>query len=589
MLNRGGDSMDGFVNLEDAVEAESKSQLDSIERLASVSAFTLLIAATWLAWPALQSAMDGGPLITGLGYPLIILAWGIFVQDLGVLDKKGRSRVGAAATISWLPISVIAISQLEGDISQMVGMGLLLIVSLALFRVSRTILQGGFAVMKFRALMGLLGCVLAASLLSTSSFDDNSSFVQIAFFGIGVVLTGADWFGNDDQRAMRKEFDIRLNALENYMLLLKSQGSAVDQAASLVMTAREEGHRDPSWGMRLLDEAEEDIERSLSLAGDVEAIKADSLDAVNQAEEIAPIVKRPRKAWDMGQREVELGSLREGESLFREAKKRANEIIEWWGKAETAISEGSLLLAESEHAPESLEELLADARKKLYAEKPMKAYEFAMVIPDQLAASGDALEIAEDSVKKAARQLKSADGINKGSLEERLERSEAALDSGDHAQAKGLADGIVREIIAEREAMDVVRRALRQKVHLISRWLEREDASDWNGRLIEIENAADSLEWTHAATLLGRLTKDLDTEGKSSDEASELLEFVLDEWKTLRNQCDASGIKVDDEERRSTEESISLAQEAHKVGRIDEALESLGLADGFMEKLRRRV
>ena len=581
--------MDGFVNLEDAVKAEEKSRLDGIERLAGASAFTLLIAATWLAWPALQSAMEGGSLLTGLGYPLVILAWGIFVQDLGVLDKKGRSRVGAAATISWLPISVIAISQLEGDISQKLGMVLLLLVSLALFKVSRTILQGGLAVMKFRALMGLLGCVLAGSLLSTSDFDNNSSFVQIAFCSIGIVLAGVDWFGNDDQREMRKVFDTRLNSLENYMLLLKSQGSAVDQAASLVMTAREEGHRDPNWGMRLLDEAEEDIERSLSLAGDVEAIKADSLDAVNKAEDIAPVAKRPRKAWDMGQREVELGSLREGEALFRQAKKRANEIIEWWGMAETAIRDGSALLAKAEHAPESLEEILSDARKKLYAEKPMKAYEFAMVIPDQLAASGDALEIAEESVKKAAKQLKSADGINKESLEERLERSETALESGDHAQAKGLADGIVREIIAEREAMDIVRRALRQKVHLISRWLEREDASEWNGRLIDIENAADSLEWTHAATLLERLTKDLDAEGKSSDEASELLEFVMDEWKTLRNQCDASGIKVDDEERRSTEEAIGIAQEAHKVGRIDEALESLGLADGFMEKLRRRV
>ena len=60
----------------------------------------------------------------------------------------------------------------------------------------------------------------------------------------------------------------------------------------------------------------------------------------------------------------------------------------------------------------------------------------------------------------------------------------------------------------------------------------------------------------------------------------------MDEWKTLRNQCDASGIKVDDEERRSTEEAIGIAQEAHKVGRIVEAFESLGLADGFMEKLR---
>jgi len=370
---------------------------------------------------------------------------------------------------------------------------------------------------------------------------------------------------------------------------LKSKGSAVAQAASLVMTAREEGHRDPIWGMRLLDEADEDIERSLSLAGDVEEIKAHSLDAVNTAEELAPIAKRPRKAWDMGQREVELGSLREGESLFREAKKRADEIIEWWGKAEAAIREGAALLAKSEHAQESLDELLADARKKLNAEKPKEAYEFAIVIPDQLSAAGDAMEAAEDSVKAAARQLKSADGLNKEALEERLERSEHSLNSGDHAQAKGLADGIVREIIAEREAMDDVRRALRQKVHLITRWSEREDASDWDARLIEIENATDSLEWTHAATLLERLTKDLDTQGKASDEASELLEFVMEEWNPLRNQCEASGIKLDDEDRRSTEEAISLAKDAHKAGRVDEALESLGLADGFMERLRRRV
>ncbi len=147
---------------------------------------------------------------------------------------------------------------------------------------------------------------------------------------------------------------------------MKSNGSAVDQAASLVMTAREEGHRDPTWGMRLLDEADDDIERSLSLAGDVEAIKSDSLDAVNTAEDIAPIAKRPRKAWDMGQREVELGSLREGEALFRQAKKRANEIIEWWAKAEEAIRVGAALLAKSPHAQESMEELISDAKKKLY-------------------------------------------------------------------------------------------------------------------------------------------------------------------------------------------------------------------------------
>ena len=170
-----------------------------------------------------------------------------------------------------------------------------------------------------------------------------------------------------------------------------------------------------------------------------------------------------------------------------------------------------------------------------------------------------------------------------------MENAESELEQGNPSQAKGLADGIVREINAEREAMDDVRRALRQKVHLISRWSDREDAVDWDSRLEEIESSADELEWTHAAALLERLTKDLDAEGKASDEASELLEYVKEEWGILRNQCDASGIKIDDEDRKSAEEAIAIATEAHKAGRIDESLESLGLADGFMERLRRRV
>ena len=514
---------------------------------------------------------------------------GVFVQDLGIMDKKSRSRIGIIATIAWLPLAVVALSYFEGDISELIGMSILLIVSYALFATSRQILQGDFAVMKFRSVMGILGFVLSASLLTIVNFDNTSAYLQTGICAVGLMLVLSDWFSSDDQRGLRKRFDTRLNSLEERILILRSQGAAVDQAASLIMTAREEGHREPEWGMRLLDEAEEDIERSLSLAGDVEEIKADSLNSVEKAEDIAPTAKRPRKAWEMGQREVELGSLREGEALFRQAKQRANEIIEWWEKAEQAIREGSALLAASPHSQENLEEILADAKKKLNAEKPKKAYEFAMVIPDQISASGDALVAAEKAVSEAAKQLKAADGINKLLLEERLENAETALDQGNSSQAKGLADGIVREINAEREAMDDVRRALRQKVHLISKWSDREDAKDWDDRLTEIESCTDDLEWTHAATLLERLTKDLDAEDKASEEASELLEYVIDEWNILRNQCDASGIKVNDDDRKSAEEAIALASEAHKAGRIDEALESLGIADGFMEKLRRRV
>ena len=581
--------MDGFIDLEEAIKAESKSRLEKVEKLAGLSALVLLSAAIWLAWPTLKSGMSGNSLNSDLMYALIIIAWGVFVQDLGIMDKKSRSRIGIIATIAWLPLAVVALSYFEGDISELIGMSVLLIVSYALFATSRQILQGDFAVMKFRSVMGILGFVLSASLLTIVNFDNTSAYLQTGICAVGLMLVLSDWFSSDDQRGLRKRFDTRLNSLEERILILRSQGAAVDQAASLIMTAREEGHREPEWGMRLLDEAEEDIERSLSLAGDVEEIKADSLNSVEKAEDIAPTAKRPRKAWEMGQREVELGSLREGEALFRQAKQRANEIIEWWEKAEQAIREGSALLAASPHSQENLEEILADAKKKLNAEKPKKAYEFAMVIPDQISASGDALVAAEKAVSEAAKQLKAADGINKLLLEERLENAETALDQGNSSQAKGLADGIVREINAEREAMDDVRRALRQKVHLISKWSDREDAKDWDDRLTEIESCTDDLEWTHAATLLERLTKDLDAEDKASEEASELLEYVIDEWNILRNQCDASGIKVNDDDRKSAEEAIALASEAHKAGRIDEALESLGIADGFMEKLRRRV
>ena len=145
----------------------------------------------------------------------------------------------------------------------------------------------------------------------------------------------------------------------------------VDQASSLVMTAKEEGHIDPEYGMRLLAEAEEDIERTLSLSGDVEIIQDDALKAVQQAEEIAPAAKKARKSFEMGIREVKLGSLREGEMLFRQSKKLAQEVIEWWQKAEKAIEEASKLLSDNNaESVQHLKELLSDAKKQLNKEAP---------------------------------------------------------------------------------------------------------------------------------------------------------------------------------------------------------------------------
>ena len=581
--------MDGFVNLEDAIKAEMNLRAKRLERLSGFSAIFMLTVAIWLAWPSIKSTINGGSVNSDLKYSIVIIAWAIFVQDLATMEKQARSRLGTVCTIFWLPIAIVALNYLQGNLSEILGMIILISISITLFVSGRTILVGDVSVLKYRSIMGFLGLVLSISLLTTSSFENSATYIQFALCLIAFVLILYDWYVNDDMRQMRKYFDVRLNELEIRILELKSEGAAVDQAASLVMTGREEGHRDPEWGMRLLDEAEEDIERSLSLAGDVDDIKQDSLKSVENAELIAPIVKRPRNAWEMGQRELQLGSLREGEALFRQAKKRANEVIEWWEKAEIAITEASTKLSNSEHVKDDLEDLLIEAKKMLVSEKPKKAHEFAMVIPEQLLALEKALSIAENTVSDAAKLLKSADGIDKTQLNKRLDDAEDAVNEGNSALAKGLADGVIREITAEREAMDDVRRAIRQKKHLISRWSNRQDAAEWDERLSKIEKEGSAKRWVKAASMLDELTTDLDSNVKANEDASELLDYISKQWAVLRNQCDASNIAIIDEDRRTVEEAIAIAKDNLKAGKTELCLNSLGLADKYMERLQRRV
>ena len=67
--------MDGFIDFDKAVEAEASQGLKRIENLSGMSALVILSAATWLAWPAFNAAMNGGSLLSGMGYSLIVLAW----------------------------------------------------------------------------------------------------------------------------------------------------------------------------------------------------------------------------------------------------------------------------------------------------------------------------------------------------------------------------------------------------------------------------------------------------------------------------------------------------------------------------------
>ncbi len=488
--------------------------------------------------------------------------------------------MGAAATIAWLPLIIIAL-----DSSLIPGL-LIAICSIACLVASSSILKGNLEVMRFRAVMGIIGLAMSGALVIAMSMPLVGGFILAQ----GLIKVVRDWHIADVNRELRKEFHTRLDKLELRLLVLKSEEVPVDQASSLTMSAREEGYLDPDYGMRLLDEAEEDIERTLSLAEDIDIIRDEASDSVEVAEAISTMVNRPRKAFTAGLREVELGSLREGEALFRTAKRRALDVIKWWRRAEDAISEAHNALDGIEgEASKSLHDMLEEARRKLKQEKPQKAWEFASVIPIQLASMGEAIQNAGESVEEARKQLDTADGLDLELMEMKFSQASEALEQGNHSLARGLSEAICRELVSEREAMDDVRRALRQQKKLEERFVDRSDADEWRERLEEVITESDKLQWTHAASLLHSLEKDLESEGKKGEEVEELLEFVNSEWRILRNQCDASGIDVDDAERHSVEAAIAKAGEHHQSGEIDPALEQLGEADAGMEKLRRRI
>ena len=587
-------ALDAWADVDAAIDAARLSRKQSIERLTTVSSLVILSGAVWLMWPNLQSALKGDEgLLEGLGYPLLIIAYGLILQDSVLDDAKARTRIGSFACIAWPVLLILAAKHLNvEDNAALIGSGLLVAVAYACFQTSANVLQGGLDVLRWRAIMTGLGGVAAFSLF-VGNIPESMTYewlASLSALGSAAVVTGYIWFVGDEQRGQRKIFTKRLDGIESQLLQLKADGAAVDQASSLIMTAKEEGHIDPEYGMKLLDEAEEDIERTLSLSGDVEIIQADALEAIQKAESIAPTVKRPRKSFDMGAREVKLGSLREGEMLFRQSKKLANDIIEWWGVAEQSIAEAVRLLTGNDaESVQHLKELLADAKKKMANEAPREAYEFASVIPQQLLADEDAQGRALESLKEATRQLKQTDGLDTEEMELRLERAEQAIEAGSPSQAIGLADGVVRSIEAERTAMDNVRRGLKQRKKLVAQFKDRDDKDEWEKRLKSVEDAADTKQWSRANALLDAITTDLDNEGQATEEALELYDFVVEEWHTLRNQCDASNISIENENRRACEQAIALAGEALAVGRVEDCLSQLSQADTAMERLRRLI
>ena len=579
--------MENLENPSARIDAEIAEQKARVTSLALACALVTIASATWYMWPAL----DGDAvLFNRLGAVGLLLAASLLLQDLAEPDARARGRLGAVSSLAWPALAVLGVELMTTTGTVRIGHGLMFIIAGACLLQSREFLRGNLDAQRFRGIMTLGGTTIGGAVMLSSQFEQEPMIVASAVLGLGLISAAMDLFGGDEDRTERKRFARTLDTLELRILKLQSEGVSLDQASSLCRNASEVGYKDPELGFRILEEAEEDIERTLALAEDISEIRDVCAATVAEASEIARTAKKPQRSMDVGDRERDLGSLREAEMLYRRAKKLALNIIEHWNAAEEQIAESSQLIADLEGSQhQQLHELLIEAKEALAKEDCVLALEIASTIPDHVANLGEASEGADEAYQEAVKIMEESEGLDLKLWNDRLEGAAKHLEEGEFSLARGVSDGIVREVRKEREAMSDVQRALRQKKKIKERWKGRSDAKDWEERLKEVTAASKRKSWSHAAALLERLTSDLDVLDAASGDAEELVNYVQEEWTGLRKKLEAAGIKAIDGERAACEKAVGDAKATFEEGRLQETLSSLGEADALMEKLRRRV
>ncbi len=580
--------MDNLDSPSARIDAEIALQRRKVSSLALFCAFTTIASAAWYMWPALNN--ESIAIFNRLGPVGLLLASALLLQDLVEPDARARGRLGAAGSLSWPAIAILGIDCFSTEGSVLVGHLLMFVVSAGCLFTSREYLRGSLDAQRFRGIMTLGGLTIGGAILLSSNPESNPMIVGALILSLSGLLVVQDLFGGDLDRAERKRFGRTLDALEVRILNLQAQGVSLDQASSLCRNASDVGYKDPELGFSILAQAEEDIERTLALADDITEIRQVCADTVEQASEIAPTAKKPLRSMNAGDRERDLGSLREAEMLYRRAKKLALNIIQHWAAAENQIAESSQLISKLEGSQhQQLHDLLLQAKEALAKEDCVLALEIATTIPDHVANLGEASEGAEEAYIEAVQVMEESEGLDLKLWNKRLESAKEHLDQGEFSLARGVSDGIIREVKKEREAMGDVQRALRQKKNIQKRWEGHIDADAWEERLKDVAAASKRKSWSHAAALLERLTSDLDALDAASGDANELLTYVQDEWSKLRKKLEAAGIKAIDGERAACEKAVGNADSAYKEGRLEDTLTALGEADGLMEKLRRRV
>ena len=414
------------------------------------------------------------------------------------------------------------------------------------------------------------------------------SFLIVGFPAI--ITTIPPLLTKDGLEEERKEFSDRLKIAESRVLSLQSGNSILQQPNSLLKTAREEGWKNPEKGIKLISDAERETDRILSFLTDIEEVREQSIDSIERAEAITGKQGRARSIFDSALTEIDNGSLRVAENKLREAKSLAEKIESHWKAAEDAIENAENSISTDDgHLVRGLISTLEEAKKAMSEENPEYALAIVSEVPSQMGDVEGLMERARKSLDDAESEISSSDSDSITELQKRLAEANEALEGGNPSLAIGLSDGVSRSLREEAEAKTAVQRALRQRKSIESEIPSGDIGSNWREMLDQVTSSAESGSWVEANDLIQNLTREIDSMSSRKREAREMLNFLADDWRKLRNRLDSSGVPADNEARLETERSLSESENSLSEGRIDPCLELLGKADSAMEALRRLV
>jgi hypothetical protein len=555
---------------------------ERVDRAALVCQLSLILLGAWWIFSSFGSETTS---LGRIGPAVILFSSALMLPDLVEFGPIQRTRVSTACCIAWPPLLAFAeINRNEAE--NIAPVIILFIASAALFSSSRHILRSNVNSRRWRGLMTTSGFGLAIPIVLTSPNLESFLIIGIP----GMLTTIPALLAKDGLEEQRNLFSERLKTAESRILELQSGNSLLQQSNSLLKTAREEGWKNPDKGIHLISEAEREADRIISFLSDIEEVKEQSLASVERAEAITGAQGRARSIFDSALSELDNGSLRMAENKLREAKSMAEKIEAHWQEAKDAIEEAEKAVSSGEgHLVRGLMSTLEEAKKAMKDEKPGYALAIVSEIPSQMGDVEGLMERAKKSLDDAESEISSSDSDSVGELTQRLAEAREALDGGNPSLAIGLSDGVTRSLREEAEAKTSVQRALRQRKSIEDEIPPGDAGSEWRDRLEEVASLAESGNWVEANDSMQNLATELESLSSRKREAREMLDFLVDDWRKLRNRLDSSGVSANNEARVETERSLSESENSLSEGRIDSCLELLGKADSAMEVLRRLV